>query len=259
MHQDLDGSLWHIKYPLQGGGEAVVATTRPETMLGDVAVAVHPDDDRHKAIVGKTAILPLLDREIPVIADAYVDREFGTGTLKITPGHDQNDFEIGARHKLPIINIFNPDASVNEHGGPYAGLDRFKARDRVVADLEAKGLLVKVEPRRSPIAHCQRCNTRLEPLVSLQWWMKMKGLAEPAIRAVELGETRPDDPDAVRLLPDNAPAVFFEWMRNIRDWCISRQLWWGHRIPAWYCRECKETIVARSAPAKCPKCQKRLS
>jgi valyl-tRNA synthetase len=251
VHQDLDGSLWHIRYPLKGGGEAVVATTRPETMLGDTAVAVHPDDERYRGLVGKTAILPLLDREIPVIADAYVDREFGTGTLKITPGHDQNDFEVGVRHNLEVINIFNPDATINDHGGPYAGLDRYKARDRVVSDLEAKGLLVKVEPRRSPIAHCQRCSTRLEPLVSLQWWMRMKELAAPAIRAVELGETRPDDPDAVRLIPDNAPAVFYEWMRNIRDWCISRQLWWGHRIPAWYCRSCGKTIVAKSAPAKC--------
>ena len=254
IHQDQEGFLWHIRYPLKGGGEAVVATTRPETMLGDTAVAVHPDDDRYRSIVGHTAILPLLGREIPVIADAYVDREFGTGTLKITPAHDPNDFEIGDRHKLPIINIFNPDATLNDQAGPYAGLSREKARDRVVADLEAKGLLVKVEPRKSPIAHCQRCNTRLEPLASKQWWLKATALRDPAVEAVRLGETNPADPRAIRLVPDNAPAIFNEWMRNLKEWCISRQLWWGHRIPAWYCRDCGETIVARSAPAKCPKC-----
>jgi valyl-tRNA synthetase len=254
LHHETDGHLWHIRYPLKGGGEAVVATTRPETMLGDVAVAVNPADERHKGIVGKTALLPLVGREIPVIADEYVDMAFGTGTLKITPAHDANDFAVGTRHKLEPINIFEPDAKLNSNGGPYAGLDRYKARERVLEDLEKQGLLVKTDPRRSPLMHCQRCNTVLEPIVSKQWWLKAGELAGPAIEAVRLGETNPSDPKAIRLVPDSAYAIFNEWMRNIRDWCISRQLWWGHRIPAWYCKACGETVVETKDPEKCPKC-----
>jgi valyl-tRNA synthetase len=254
LHHETDGHLWHIRYPLKGGGEAVVATTRPETMLGDVAVAVNPGDERHKSIVGKTAVLPLVGREIPVIADDYVDMAFGTGTLKITPAHDANDFAVGNRHGLKPVNIFEPDAKLNSNGGPYAGLDRYKARERVLEDLEKQGLLVKTEPRRSPLMHCQRCNTVLEPIVSKQWWLKAGELAGPAIEAVRLGETNPSDPKAIRLVPDSAYAIFNEWMRNIRDWCISRQLWWGHRIPAWYCKACGKTVVEMKDPEKCPKC-----
>jgi valyl-tRNA synthetase len=254
VHRERKGHLWHIRYPLKGGGEVVVATTRPETMLGDTAVAVHPADKRHTAIVGKTVILPLMEREIPVVADDMVAMDFGTGAVKITPAHDPADFDLGARHKLPVINIMEKDAKLNANAGAYAGLDRQAGRDKVVADLEARGLLVKIDDHVSAVTHCQRCDSVLEPLVSMQWYVKATALAPAAIKAVELGEKTPDAPGAVRLIPDNAPAVFYEWMRNIKDWCISRQLWWGHRIPAWYCTKCPEITVARSAPAKCPKC-----
>ncbi len=240
------GQLWHIRYSLKGGGEIVLATTRPETLLGDTAVAVNPDDERYRALVGKTAVLPLVGREIPVIADPYVDRAFGTGIVKITPGHDPNDFEIGLRHKLPVVSVMNLDATINEAGGVYSGLDRYKARQKIEQDLEAQGLLLKREPHRSAVGHCDRCDTELEPLVSLQWFVKTKPLAQEAIKAVKSG--------AIKLAPESAHAIFFEWMNNIKDWCVSRQLWWGHRIPAWYCRACKETIVARQAPKACPKC-----
>ena len=248
-HADHKGSLWHIRYPLKEGGEIVIATTRPETMLGDTAVAVNPKDDRWKSAVGRTVILPLLGREIPVIADDYVDMSFGTGALKITPAHDANDFEIGAKHRLASINILNPDGTLSAQAGPYAGMNREKARAAVVAALEEKGLLVKVEPHVSPLSHCDRCNTVLEPLASIQWWLKTSSLADAAIKAVKSGE--------IRLVPDNAPVIFFEWMNNIRDWCLSRQLWWGHRIPAWYCA-CGEIVVSRTDPDKCPKCGGKL-
>ena len=254
IHHERKGHLWHIRYPLKGGGEVVVATTRPETMLGDTAVAVHPQDKRHAAIVGKIVILPLMEREIPVVADEMVAQEFGTGAVKITPAHDPADFELGQRHKLPVINIMEKDAKLNANAGAYAGLDRQAGREKVVADLEAKGLLVKIEDHVSAVTHCQRCDTVLEPLVSKQWYVKATALAPAAIRAVELGEKNPGAPGAIRLIPDNAPAIFYEWMKNIRDWCISRQLWWGHRIPAWHCTKCAEITVARSAPAQCPKC-----
>ncbi len=252
--QDRKGSLWHLIYRLKGGGELVLATTRPETLLGDTAVAVHPDDDRHRALIGKTAILPLLNREIPVIADPFVDREFGTGAVKITPGHDPADFAAGQRHKLPIISLLNLDATLNAAAGPYAGMDRFKARDKIVADLEADGLLAKVEPHTSAVGLCERCATILEPVISMQWYMNMKGLAAQAVEVVERGERDPHDPGGVRLLPANQPAIFYEWMKNIQDWCISRQIWFGHRIPAWHCQKCAEVTVAETAPAACPKC-----
>jgi len=253
-HADRKGHLWHIRYPLKGGGEVIVATTRPETMLGDTAVAVNPGDARHRAVIGKTAILPLMDREIPVIADEMVAMDFGTGAVKITPAHDPADFDLGRRHKLAVINIMEKNAKLNSNAGSYAGLDRYKAREKVVADLESRGLLVKIEGHTSAVTHCQRCDTVLEPMVSMQWWMRMKELAEPAIRAVELGQRDPKAKGAIQFIPESATAVFYEWMRNIQDWCISRQLWWGHRIPAWHCQKCREATVARSAPAKCPKC-----
>jgi len=254
VHRERKGHLWHIRYPLKGGGEVVVATTRPETMLGDTAVAVHPADKRHAAIVGKTVILPLMEREIPVVADEMVAMEFGTGAVKITPAHDPADFDLGARHKLPVINIMEKDAKLNANAGAYAGLGRQEGRERVVADLEARGLLVKIDDHVSAVIHCQRCDTVLEPMASKQWWMRMKELAGPAIKAVELGEHSPGAPGAIHLIPDNAPAIFYEWMRNIKDWCISRQLWFGHRIPAWHCQNCADITVARTAPKDCPKC-----
>ncbi len=254
--QERSGSLWHLKYLLKGGGEVILATTRPETLLGDTAVAVHPEDERHKAIIGKIAILPLLNREIPVIADPFVDRAFGTGVVKITPGHDPADFEVGQRHQLPTISIMNLDATLNEHAGSYKGMDRFKARDKIVADLEAAGLLVKVEPHKSAVGTCERCATVLEPIISKQWYMKMRTLADEAVKVVERGEKDPNDPGGVRLLPGNQPAIFHEWMKNIQDWCVSRQLWYGHRIPAWHCTKqgCGEITIAETQVATCPKC-----
>jgi valyl-tRNA synthetase len=252
--QERKGSLWHIRYPLKDGGAVVVATTRPETMLGDTAVAVHPEDARHLATAGRTAILPLVNREIPVIADAYVDKAFGTGAVKITPGHDPADFEIGKRHLLPTISLLNLDATLNAAAGPYAGMDRFKAREKIVADLDAAGLLVQVEPHTSAVGLCERCATVLEPIISKQWYMTMRGLADEAVKVVERGERDPHDPGGVRLLPANQPAIFHEWMRNIQDWCISRQLWFGHRIPAYHCAACAEITVAETAPATCPQC-----
>jgi valyl-tRNA synthetase len=246
-YEPTEGRLWRLRYPVKDSQElVVVATTRPETMLGDTAVAVHPEDERYRALVGRTVVLPLMNREIPIIADSFVEREFGTGVVKVTPGHDPNDFEAGLRHKLPIVKVIGEDGKMTPAAGAYAGLDRYEARKRVVADLEAQGLLVLTEKYSHNIGHCQRCDTVIEPLVSRQWFVKVKPLAGPAIEAVEDGRTV--------FVPDSYSKVYFEWMNNIHDWCISRQLWWGHRIPAWYCDACGEMIVARETPKSCPKC-----
>jgi valyl-tRNA synthetase len=247
VHEERQGHLWHIRYPVAGTGEHLtVATTRPETMLGDTAVAVHPKDERYEHLVGKKALLPLMNREIPIIADEMVDREFGTGAVKITPAHDPNDFEVGRRHGLAEIDVMTDDGHMGAAAGAYAGLDRFEAREKIVEDLKAQGLLEKVTEHMHAVALCERCHTIVEPRASTQWFCKMKPLAEPAIAAVERGE--------IRIIPENWREVYFQWMRNIRDWTLSRQLWWGHRIPAWHCGNCKEITVAREAPAKCPKC-----
>jgi len=247
IHEERLGHLWHIRYPVAGSKEyLVVATTRPETMLGDTAVAVHPEDERYKHLVGKSVILPLLHREIPIIADDMVDREFGTGAVKITPAHDPNDFEVGKRHGLAEIDVMTDAGLMNAAAGPYAGLDRFVARKRVVADLEKHGLLEKVSEHTHAIGLCERSRTVVEPRISTQWFCKMKQLAEPAIEAVRNGD--------ILIVPDNRREEYFNWMTNIRDWTLSRQLWWGHRIPAWYCGACNELIVAREAPTKCAKC-----
>ncbi len=247
VHTERAGKLWYIRYPVVGSKEyIVVATTRPETMLGDVAVAVNPEDERYHKLIGKMVILPLTDREIPIIADSYVDREFGTGALKITPAHDINDFEVGRRHKLPEIDVMTDDGHMSPAAGKYAGLDRFEARDKAVEDLQAAGLLEKVVEHTHAIGTCDRCGTIIEPRASTQWFVKMKPLAEPAIEAVETGK--------IQVTPENWKAVYYEWMRNIRDWCISRQLWWGHRIPAWHCAECKKITVARETPTNCAYC-----
>ncbi|MGI6451331.1 MAG: valine--tRNA ligase [Desulfitobacteriia bacterium] len=246
-HNEREGQLWHIRYPAKDGGEGViVATTRPETMLGDVAVAVHPEDERYRELIGKTVILPLMDREIPIIADDYVEREFGTGAVKITPAHDVNDFEMGLRHNLEQINILNSDATINENGGKYQGLDRYEARKQVVKDLEALGYLVKVEPHTHALGECYRCSTVIEPRVSKQWFVKMKPLAEPAIKVVLDG--------LLEFVPERFARIYIGWLENIRDWCISRQLWWGHRIPVWYCQDCGAEICTLEDPTKCPKC-----
>jgi valyl-tRNA synthetase len=247
IHDERQGHLWHIRYPIAGTNESiVVATTRPETMLGDTAVAVHPSDERYQHLIGKMVLLPLMKREIPIVSDFVVDREFGTGAVKVTPAHDPNDFEIGRRHNLPEIDVMTDDAKMSAAAGVYAGLDRFEARKRVVADLEAAGLLVKIADHTHAVGTCDRCGTVIEPRASTQWFVKMKPLAEPAIAAVERGD--------IEIVPDNRRTEYFEWMRNIRDWCISRQLWWGHRIPAWYCGDCQEITVARETPSKCAKC-----
>jgi valyl-tRNA synthetase len=223
-----------------------VATTRPETMLGDTAVAVHPEDERYGGSVGGKVLLPLMNREIPIIADEYVDREFGTGVVKVTPAHDPNDFEAGRRHHLPQIDVMTDDGKMSAAAGPYAGLDRFEARKRIVEDLRAQGFLERITDHTHAVGTCDRCGTVIEPRVSLQWFVKMDPLARPAIAAVERGE--------IEIIPENWRAVYFEWMRNIRDWCISRQLWWGHRIPAWHCDNCKELTVARTTPSQCAHC-----
>ena len=239
--------LWHIRYEAEDGGEGVVvATTRPETMLGDTAVAVNPNDERYKDLVGKNVILPLVDKAIPVVADEYVDVEFGTGAVKITPAHDPNDFEVASRHDLEIIKVLNDDGSINENGGKYEGLDRMEARDRIVEDLKSIGALVKIEDYTHNVGCCYRCGTTVEPIVSLQWFVSMKELAKPAIEAVESGETK--------FVPSRFSKIYYNWMNNIRDWCISRQLWWGHRIPAYYCDECGELVVTAGEPGACPKC-----
>jgi valyl-tRNA synthetase len=247
VHEERQGHLWYIKYPVVGTSEFLtVATTRPETMLGDTAVAVHPQDERYKHLVGKIALLPLMNREIPIVADEMVDREFGTGALKITPAHDPNDFELGKRHNLAEIDVMTDDARMNANAGAYAGLDRFAARKKVVEDLKAQGLLEKITDHTNAIGLCERSKTIVEPRISTQWFCKMKPLAEPAIASVERGE--------ILMVPENRRQEYFNWMRNIRDWTISRQLWWGHRIPAWYCRENEHITVARETPAKCATC-----
>jgi valyl-tRNA synthetase len=247
VHEERQGHLWHIKYPVVGTKEfLVVATTRPETMLGDTAVAVNPEDERYTHLAGKKALLPLMNREIPIIADAMVDREFGTGAVKITPAHDPNDFEMGRRHNLAEIDVMTDDGKMNAAAGPYAGMDRFEARKKIVEDLKALGLLEKITRHTNAIGLCERSKTVVEPRASTQWFCKMKPLAEPAIAVVESGE--------IQIVPDNRREEYFNWMRNIRDWTLSRQLWWGHRIPAWYCQENKHVTVAREAPGKCATC-----
>jgi valyl-tRNA synthetase len=252
-HEERAGHLWHIRYPVAGTKEfVVVATTRPETMLGDSAVAVNPEDERYAGLVGKSVLLPLMNREIPIIADAMVDREFGTGAVKITPAHDPNDFEVGKRHGLAEIDVMTDDGRMSKAAGAYAGLDRFEARKKIVEDLKALGLLEKVTDHTHAIGICERSKTIVEPRISTQWFCAMKGLAEPALRAVR--EWEPGKENTIQIVPDNRRQEFLNWLDNIRDWTISRQLWWGHRIPAWYCGDCEELIVAEEAPAKCTKC-----
>lgn len=246
-YQEKEGNFWHIAYPIIGTQESLlIATTRPETMLGDTALAVHPDDERYRHLIGKKVLLPIVGREIPVVADSYVEMDFGTGVVKITPAHDPNDFEVGLRHDLPVINVFTPDAHINENGGRFAGMTREECRKAIVAELEEKGFLKKIEPHAHNVGTCYRCSTIVEPRVSKQWFVKMEPLAKPAVEAVREGKTR--------FVPDRFEKIYYHWMENIRDWCISRQLWWGHRIPAWYCADCGELIVAREAPGTCPKC-----
>ncbi|MFO7936942.1 MAG: valine--tRNA ligase [Kiritimatiellia bacterium] len=245
-HQEENGKLWHIRYPVQGGDDVVVATTRPETMLGDTAVAVNPEDERYKDLIGRKVILPLMDRELDVVADHYVDREFGTGVVKMTPAHDPNDFQVAKRHDLEIINVMNGDATMNENAGRYAGLDRFECRKRVVADLEELGLVVRIEDHQHAVGHCYRCDTVVEPRLSRQWFVKMKPLAQPAIEAVRSGR--------IRFSPGRWEKTYFEWLENIRDWCISRQIWWGHRIPVYTCENCRHEWAARTTPSVCPEC-----
>jgi len=246
-HSEQPGHLWHIRYPVVGADRyLVVATTRPETMLGDTAVAVNPMDKRYLALHGKTVMLPLMEREIPIILDELADPDFATGVVKVTPAHDPNDFEAGKRHNLPRVQVIDGDAKMTPEAGRYAGLDRYEARRRVVADLEAQGLMEKIEDYTLNIGKCDRCKSAVEPLISTQWFVKTKPLAEKAIAVVESGR--------VEFIPANWTKTYYEWMYNIRDWCISRQLWWGHRIPAWHCRECREIIVAREAPESCSRC-----
>ena len=246
-HEEQAGHFWHINYPIKGSDKFVeIATTRPETLLGDSALAVNPDDERYKDIVDKTVILPLVGREIPVIADAYVDKEFGTGVVKITPAHDPNDFEVGKRHNLPEINILNDDATINENGGKYAGMDRYEARKVMVEELKEQGLLVKVADHVHNVGTHDRCGTTVEPMIKQQWFVKMEEMAKPAIEAVKNGD--------LTFVPERFDKTYLHWLENIRDWCISRQLWWGHRIPAYYCDDCGEIVVDREMPSVCPKC-----
>ena len=246
-HEEQDGFFWHIKYPIVGTDDYLeIATTRPETLLGDTAIAVHPDDERYKDIVGKMCKLPLTDREIPIVADYYVDKEFGTGAVKITPAHDPNDFEVGKRHNLEEINIMNDDATINDLGGKYAGMDRYEARKAMVKDLEELGLLVKVVPHSHSVGTHDRCGTTVEPMIKPQWFVRMKEMGEAAIKTLQDGN--------LTFVPERFDKIYMHWLENIRDWCISRQLWWGHRIPAYYCDNCGETVVARELPSVCPKC-----
>ena len=250
-YEDQAGHFWHIRYPLtDGSGYVEIATTRPETLLGDTAVAVNPNDERYKDIVGKTLTLPLVGREIPVVADEYVEVDFGTGVVKITPAHDPNDFEVGKRHDLPVINVMTDDARIVDDYPDYAGLDRYEARKRIVEDLEKGGFLVEVEDYSHNVGTCYRCGTTVEPKVSTQWFVKMKPLAGPAIDAVKDGRTK--------FVPERFEKIYFHWLENIRDWCISRQIWWGHQIPAFYCDECSEMVVTKENEAYCPKCGKKM-
>ena len=244
---DKPGHLWHIRYPLaDGSGEVVVATTRPETMLGDTGVCVNPEDSRYAGLVGKKVILPLVNREIPVVADGYAEMEFGTGCVKMTPAHDPNDFEVGLRHNLEVIRVLDDNGKVNENGGKYQGLDRYAARKAIVADLEAQGYLVKVEDYNHNVGTCYRCHSDVEPIISAQWLVKMKPLAQEAIRVVKEGQTK--------FVPDRFSKTYLNWMENVRDWCISRQLWWGHQIPAWTCQHCGHITVSRQDPTACEQC-----
>ncbi|MEZ3469721.1 MAG: valine--tRNA ligase [Schaedlerella sp.] len=246
-HEEQGGHFWHIKYPIVGTEDFLeIATTRPETMLGDTAIAVHPEDERYKDIIGKHVMLPLVNREIPIVADYYVDKEFGTGAVKITPAHDPNDFEVGKRHNLEEINIMNDDATINERGGRYAGMERYEARKAIVKDLEEQGFLVKIEPHSHNVGTHDRCGTTVEPLIKQQWFVKMEELAKPAIEALHTGE--------LKFVPERFNKIYLHWLENIKDWCISRQIWWGHRIPAYYCDECGEFVVAKEIPEKCPHC-----
>ncbi len=253
VYQEQKSHFWHIKYPLINEDGTVsttqfleFATTRPETMLGDTALAVNPEDERYKSLIGRQVMLPIMNRPIPIVADEHADPTEGTGVVKITPAHDPNDFEVGKRHNLPVINIMNDDATINENGGKYQGMDRYAAREAIVKELDEMELLVGIEDLTHNVGTHDRCGTTVEPLVKEQWFVKMDELIKPAIRAVEDGE--------IQLIPDSMKKTYFNWTNNIKDWCISRQLWWGHRIPAWYCDDCGETIVARTAPDKCPKC-----
>ncbi len=252
-YQEQAGHLWHIRYPVMNEDGTpssteflTFATTRPETMLGDTAVAIHPEDERYAHLIGKSVMLPIMNRVIPVVTDTYVDREFGTGVVKITPAHDPNDFEVGKRHGLPVINVMNDDATINENGGKYAGMDRYEARKAIVEELDRQGLLVKIEDYTHNVGTHDRCKTTIEPLVKEQWFVKMDELIKPAVEAVKNGD--------IRLIPERMEKTYFNWTDNIRDWCISRQLWWGHRIPAYYCDDCGEVTVAREMPQSCPKC-----
>ncbi|MBQ6795280.1 MAG: valine--tRNA ligase [Clostridia bacterium] len=247
-YTEQDGNFWHIKYPVEGeeGRFITIATTRPETMLGDTAIAVNPEDERYMDIIGKNVIIPLVDRAIPIVGDEHADKDFGTGAVKITPAHDPNDFEVGQRHNLPIIKVMNDDATINKLGGKYEGLDRYEARKAIVADLDAGGYLVKIEPHAHNVGQCYRCGTTVEPLTSDQWFVKMAPLAKEAIRVVKEGE--------VKFVPDRFSKTYLNWMENVHDWCISRQLWWGHRIPAFYCSDCGEMTVSKTDIDTCPKC-----
>ena len=246
-YEDQAGFFWHINYPIVGTDQCIeIATTRPETMLGDTAIAVHPDDERYKDLIGKMVLLPIVNREIPIVADTYVDKEFGTGAVKITPAHDPNDFEVGLRHDLEEINILNDDGTINENGGKFAGMDRYEAREAIVKELEEEGYLVKIEPHNHNVGTHDRCHTTVEPMVKKQWFVRMDELAKPAIEAVKNGD--------LRFVPEHFDRTYLHWLENIRDWCISRQLWWGHRIPAYYCDECGEIVVSRNQPDVCPKC-----
>ena len=250
-YEEQAGHFWHLRYKFKDSDEYLeLATTRPETLLGDTAVAVNPNDDRYKKYVGKTLILPLVHREIPVVADDYVDMEFGTGVVKITPAHDPNDFEVGLRHDLPVINVLTDDAKITEDYPKYAGMDRYEARKAIVKDLEAEGALVKIEDHSHNVGTCYRCGTTVEPRVSKQWFVKMESLAKPAIDAVKKGDTK--------FVPERFDKIYFHWLENIRDWCISRQLWWGHQIPAFYCDDCGEMVVTKENEAVCPKCGKKM-
>lgn len=247
-HEDQAGNFWHIKYPIKDSDEYLeIATTRPETMLGDSGIAVHPEDERYSHLVGKTAILPLVGRELPIVADDYVDKEFGTGAVKMTPAHDPNDFEVGKRHNLEEINVMNDDATMNDLAGKYAGMDRYECRKALLADLEEAGYLIKIEKHDHAVGTCYRCHTTIEPRLSLQWFVKMDELAKPAIDILKRGD--------LKFVPDKFDKTYLQWLENIRDWCVSRQLWWGHQIPAYYCQDCGELIVAEQAPHECPKCK----
>ena len=247
VYEDQAGFFWHINYPIIGTDRCIeIATTRPETMLGDTAIAVHPDDERYQDLIGKKALLPIVNREIPIVADTYVDKEFGTGAVKITPAHDPNDFEVGQRHNLEEINVMNDDGTINENGGKFAGMDRYEARKAIVAELEQEGYLVKIEPHEHNVGTHDRCHTTVEPMVKKQWFVRMEELAKPAIEAVKNGD--------LRFVPEHFDRTYLHWLENIRDWCISRQLWWGHRIPAYYCDECGEIVVSRTQLEVCPKC-----